>query len=133
MVVLMLKRQIDVQSTQIGTLLALGYTRKEVSFSFMMYPLIISIAGTVLGIASGLIAAGPLTELYTAFYNLPILNRLAFDPVTLIAGFAVPISVLCLAGFLTIRKKSTNRRSNCCIQDRLFQERSDKAPIEMEL
>ncbi|MGX1193019.1 ABC transporter permease [Metabacillus sp. SLBN-84] len=105
MVVLMLKRQIDVQSTQIGTLLALGYTRKEVTFSFMMYPLIISIAGTVLGIASGLIAAGPLTELYTAFYNLPILNRLAFDPVTLIAGFAVPISVLCLAGFLTIRKK----------------------------
>ncbi|WP_282032860.1 ABC transporter permease [Metabacillus indicus] len=105
MVVLMLKRQIDVQSTQIGTLLALGYTRKEVTLSFMMYPLIIAIAGTVLGIAAGLIAAGPLTELYTAFYNLPILNRLAFDPVTLIAGFAVPIFVLCLAGFLTIRKK----------------------------
>ncbi|WP_165970858.1 ABC transporter permease [Peribacillus frigoritolerans] len=105
MVVLMLKRQIDVQSTQIGTLLALGYTRKEVTLSFMLYPLIIAIAGTVLGIAAGLIAAGPLTELYTAFYNLPILNRLAFDPVTLIAGFAVPISVLCLAGFLTVRKK----------------------------
>ncbi|MEM5015552.1 ABC transporter permease [Metabacillus indicus] len=104
-VVLMLKRQIDVQSNQIGTLLALGYTRKEVTLSFMMYPLVISIVGTILGITAGLLAAGPLTELYTAFYNLPILNRLAFDPVTLIAGFAVPISVLCLAGFLTIRKK----------------------------
>lgn len=103
-VVLIVKRQIELQAKQIGTLLALGYTAREITSSFMVYPLAVSSAGSAAGMVIGLLASKPMTSLYTSFYNLPILKSFAFDPYTLVLGFAVPVIVIGAAGFFTIRK-----------------------------
>lgn len=68
---IMLKRMIEHQRTQLGTLKAFGYTYREILFHYISYALIIGLIGGLLGGLSGAGLAGPFLSLYREFFNMP--------------------------------------------------------------
>jgi len=59
------------QRAVIGTLKAFGFTDREVILHYLTYPLVIGIAGGLLGSLSGIALSFPLTTLYKQFFALP--------------------------------------------------------------
>ena len=105
MVVILIRRRLDTQRKQIGTQLALGYRPKELIKAYLLYPMIVSLAGSLVGIAAGLGLSIPLTNYYTFFFNLPVLSRWGINPLLLIGALAVPLILLTSAGYWVIRKQ----------------------------
>jgi len=68
---IMLKRMIELQRTQLGTLKAFGYTYREILFHYLSYALITGLTGGILGGLSGFALTGPYLELYRQYYNMP--------------------------------------------------------------
>jgi putative ABC transport system permease protein len=68
---IMLKRMIELQRTQLGTLKAFGYTNREILCHYLSYALITGLTGGVLGGLSGFALTGPYLELYRQYYNMP--------------------------------------------------------------
>lgn len=71
---IMLKRMIEQQRTQLGTLKAFGYTSKEILFHYLSYALFTGISGGLLGVFAGFALTGPFLSLYREFFNMPGLD-----------------------------------------------------------
>ncbi|MBS4007941.1 MAG: FtsX-like permease family protein [Clostridium sp.] len=100
---ILLKRIIEQQRGQIGTLRSFGYGSREIQAHYLSYPLIIGLAGGLLGSLSGLWLSFPMTAMYQAFFHLPELRgRVTFDYVL----FALLLSVgfALLAGYFGSRQ-----------------------------
>lgn len=68
---IMLKRMIEQQRTQIGTLKAFGYTRKEIMFHYLSFAMVTGVVGGVIGGACGFLLTGPFLSLYREYFNMP--------------------------------------------------------------
>ncbi|MFD1018628.1 ABC transporter permease [Thalassobacillus hwangdonensis] len=104
MVLMLMKRRLEMQRKEIGTLMALGYRGKELRSHYLGYAWVIGLTGTILGVLAGAGLSVPLTNLYGSFYNLPSISYFDFDPMVLIVGFVVPVILLLLLTALVIRK-----------------------------
>jgi putative ABC transport system permease protein len=62
------------QREQIAALKAFGYTNWEVGFHYLNLVMIISLAGTLLGILLGFWMATNITQMYQKFYKFPLLQ-----------------------------------------------------------
>ena len=71
---IMLRRMVEQQRGQIGTLKAFGYTGREILFHYLAYGLIIGLAGGIIGGLLGIALSYPLTVLYQQFFALPDLQ-----------------------------------------------------------
>lgn len=69
---LMMKRLIEQDRTQIGTLKAFGYSRWVILLHYMMYGLITGVIGVVLGLLVSYVSVSPYIGVYLDFYKLPI-------------------------------------------------------------
>ena len=69
-----MSRQIATQREQIGMLKAVGYINKEVSFHYLKMVLVITVLGSVIGLALGAWMGSGMTKMYTQFFHFPILN-----------------------------------------------------------
>lgn len=67
-----LTRLIGVQREQIAALKAFGYTKLQVGLHYIKLVLLISLAGTALGIVVGSMLGRSLTEMYTTLYRFPV-------------------------------------------------------------
>ena len=72
---LMLKRIIEQDRTQIGTLKAFGYTNTQILLHYMMYGVVTGVVGGILGAIYGYLASGLYLNLFNEFFKIPNLVR----------------------------------------------------------
>ncbi|MYL19692.1 FtsX-like permease family protein [Halobacillus litoralis] len=94
MVLLLMRRRIDMQRKEIGTLLALGFRRNELLRHYLGYAWVIGLSGTVLGLAAGAGLSVPLSDLYANYFNLPALSMFDFNPMVLVIAFILPLVLM---------------------------------------
>ena len=100
---ILLKRIIEQQRGQIGTLRSFGYGSREIQIHYLSYPLIIGLAGGLLGSLSGLWLSFPMTGMYQEFFHLPGLQgRLSLDYVWM--GLLLSTGFALLAGYFGSRQ-----------------------------
>ena len=87
---LMLKRIIEQERTQIGTLKAFGYSNRDMLFHYMTYGGITGLAGGVLGFISGSSVAPVYLQLFLEFFTVPEMTQ-SVDPIYGVASIAVGI------------------------------------------
>lgn len=100
---IMLKRMIEQQRTQLGTLKAFGYTRREIMFHYLSYAFIIGLIGGIIGGVSGSLLTGPFLTLYREFFNMPGMEA-SFSPQYLLFSLVLAISFALLAGYQGCKK-----------------------------
>ena len=100
---IMLKRMIEQQRTQLGTLKAFGYTNREILFHYLSYALITGLAGGIIGGVSGTLLTGPFLSLYREFFNMPGLDP-SFSPQYFILSLLLASSFALLAGYQGCKK-----------------------------
>ncbi|SFA97309.1 MULTISPECIES: FtsX-like permease family protein [unclassified Bacillus (in: firmicutes)] len=105
MVVLLIKRKLEMQRKQIGTLLALGYRNLEIVNAYLIYPVLIGLLGSTIGMVIGLALSMPLTQYFTEFYNLPLLTKVSLNVGRLSAAIFLPVFLLGTAGYLVVNKQ----------------------------
>lgn len=68
---IMLKRVIEQERTQIGTLKALGYSNSQVLCHYLLYGGVTGLCGGLLGILLGVLLTNGMTDLYLEYFHLP--------------------------------------------------------------
>lgn len=87
---LMLKRVIEQERTQIGTLKAFGYSNNTLLLHYIFYGLITSFVGGVLGIILGDLSIPALVNLYAEYFILPdVSNVVPLDLAVIGLGIAL--------------------------------------------
>lgn len=87
---LMLKRVIEQERTQIGTLKAFGFSNFKIITHYLLYGITISFIGGVLGIVLGGFSIKPLIDSYSSLYTIP--NIKTTMPIDLaIIGFVLAL------------------------------------------
>lgn len=71
---IMLHRLLEQQRVQMGTLMALGIRPKWIRLHYMCYGLAVGVSGSLAGGLLGNLSAGPMTEFYRVFFQLPKVN-----------------------------------------------------------
>ncbi|MYL72283.1 FtsX-like permease family protein [Halobacillus litoralis] len=104
MVLMLMKRRMEMQRKEIGTLMALGYRKKELVRHYLGYAWIIGLAGTVGGLAAGAGLSVPLSNLYANYFNLPALSMFDWNPFVLVIGFVLPLLLLILLTTFVINR-----------------------------
>ncbi|KGX86935.1 ABC transporter permease [Pontibacillus litoralis] len=104
MTLMIMKRRMEMQRKEIGTLMALGYRKKELLFHYMTYAALIGFIGTLGGVALGAALSVPLTNLYATFFNLPRISFFDWDVSVIIIGIILPVLLLLGMTYLVIRK-----------------------------
>ncbi len=100
---IMLKRMIEQQRTQLGTLKAFGYTNREILFHYLSYALITGLVGGIIGGVSGTLLTGPFLSLYREFFNMPGLDP-SFSPQYFMLSLLLASSFALLAGYQGCKK-----------------------------
>ncbi|KGX91398.1 hypothetical protein N781_04355 [Pontibacillus halophilus JSM 076056 = DSM 19796] len=104
MVMMLMKRRLEMQRKELGTLMALGYREHELMRHYMSYPIFIGLIGSLGGVVTGGLLSMPLTNLYSVYYNLPSISYFDFDPTVLVIGLIIPNLVLIAMSYWVIRK-----------------------------
>ncbi|MFP4177718.1 MAG: FtsX-like permease family protein [Acholeplasmataceae bacterium] len=100
---IMVSRMLFEQRGAIGVLKALGYTKREIAFPYLLFVLILALPGLLIGYALGFYLASPLKELYTGVYLLPS------DPVEpsltlFFQSIGIPLIFLLLLGYFVLMR-----------------------------
>lgn len=93
----MLRRLMEQQRVGIGTLKAFGFTNREIVGHYLTFPLVIGMAGGLLGSLSGIALSFPLTTLYKQYFALPGLQS-SFSLKYLIIGLGLSLIFSLLSG-----------------------------------
>ena len=87
---LMMKRVIEQDRTQIGTLKALGYSSAQVLLHYLSYGAITGLVGGVLGFAGGYAMTGFYLEMFQQYFLLPDITN-TVNPVYIVYAFAIAV------------------------------------------
>lgn len=87
---IMLKRIIEQERMQIGTLKAFGFSNAAIIAHYLGYGGITGLAGGVVGVGLGLAMTGGLTQVYLQFFSLPVVET-APDPVFIAGGMGIAL------------------------------------------
>lgn len=93
----MLKRE----SAIIGTLYALGYKKKEIRRHYLMYPLLVSVIGGVLGTILGMLTLKPMLKFMVSYFNMPV-GSINYEVKYIAAGIMLPIIFLTACGYIVV-------------------------------
>ncbi len=115
LLLLFIKRYIDKYKKEIDILTSIGYTKKEITLSYMLFPFLLSTT-SIIGYFIGLLVSSKLFNLYSSRYLFPKAEFVFSLKIALIAIF-VPILVISIVSYVFIyividRKKKTIRRIN---------------------
>jgi putative ABC transport system permease protein len=100
---IVLGRIVSIQRQEIATLKALGYGNWGVAFHFMEFSLLIGVAGAILGVAVGAWMGRGMTQIYTQFFQFPVLEY-RLDPRVVIQAVAVGGAAAALAALGAARR-----------------------------
>ncbi|MCX7951097.1 MAG: ABC transporter permease, partial [Clostridiales bacterium] len=93
----LIRRIIKLETKEIGTLYALGYTKQEIQKHYLSYPIIIAILGTILGLIFTLMLSKPLTDYYVFYFNIPVESTINYKYITI--GLIESLVILSLATY----------------------------------
>lgn len=93
------KKRIDDERLQIGVLKSLGYKRYQIALSYLVYPLVGSFVGALIGYFIGIVLHKPLTNIFLSFYTVP-LSGFKMNPKYFINSLLVPMVMLSLLSFI---------------------------------
>jgi len=87
---MLLGRLVRTQRTQIAVFRAFGYTTTAITMHYLKLAMLMGLVGAVLGSLVGLWFARHMLEMYTQFYDFPIL-RFSVDPLVVATGVLVSL------------------------------------------
>lgn len=77
---LLLRRMVEQQRLQIGTMKAFGLSDLAIVTHYVLYGGVLGLLGGFLGTSSGVLLSGAMTQLYGQYFNLPnLLNQLSWQ------------------------------------------------------
>lgn len=97
-----MKRYIDSNKKDINTLHAMGYTRKEITLSLLLYPFLVSLTAFI-GYLLGLLLSTQLFDIYSARYLFPKAGFVLYSDLILTAVI-IPVVVITLINYIFIRQ-----------------------------
>lgn len=100
-IVLVMKKKINAERVQIGVLKAMGYSRFEIAASYVSYPLLATIIGSLIGFCIGIGAAAMMANAYMTNYIVPLIN-FYFTRDLLLGGILWPIIVVGVSSFIIL-------------------------------
>jgi len=95
---MLLLRLVDNQRSQIGVLMALGFTKRSILFHYLGYALFVGFTGSILGGLLGMWLGGSLTRYYLVFFNIPVL-QIRTSLGVLAAGILMSVGFCGIAGY----------------------------------
>lgn len=102
----LLARLVRNQHIQIGVLMALGYSPRQILFHYLSFALGVGAVGALMGTVLGTLLAGGMTSLYTQVFNLPVL-RVRLDWPAMTAGVVLGVGFCLAAAFYAVRKETS--------------------------
>jgi ABC-type lipoprotein release transport system permease subunit len=107
-IIIITKKRIEDERLQIGVLKSLGYSKYSIALSYLVYPILGSIIGGILGFTIGSLLNGKLANLFLGFYNVP-LDHFSINIHYLGKSIVTPLLVLSILSYLIalimLRKK----------------------------
>lgn len=100
---IMLKRMIEQQRTQLGTLKAFGYTNREILFHYLSFALFTGLCGGILGGLSGAALTGPFLAMYRVYFNMPGMEP-SFSPAYFLLCLVLAVAFSLIAGYQGSKK-----------------------------
>lgn len=98
-------RMVEEERTQLGTLKALGYSNKMISGKYLLYAVMASLIGVIIGIFVGFtVVPTVLCAAWGIMYEMPD-PIISFMPLYLILGIVIAMGSTILAAFLACRKE----------------------------
>lgn len=98
-------RMVDEQRGNVGTMKALGYGKNAIAFKFILYALIASVVGSVVGCVTGMkIFPTVIFNAWNLMYTLPPIRFIA-QPVLAFTASGIVIGITVLAAFLAVYKE----------------------------
>ena len=102
---IVLSRLIRMQTRNIGLLIALGYSRRDILLHYLEYSLLIGVLGSAIGIVLGLAISMPVTEIFATQVNLPLIYR-DFYPEYILYSIVLSLGFTSFAGIIPSLKAS---------------------------
>jgi putative ABC transport system permease protein len=99
----MIQRMVKSDGVVIGTLYAQGYHRGELIRHYMAVPILLSAAGGLTGTLLALPIVGPVIDVLTSSYNVPV-TGLSFSPLSMVLGVLMPMTLLSLSSYFILRR-----------------------------
>jgi len=96
-------RMLEREAVIIGTLYALGYRKKEIMKHYLLYPIVISLVGGILGTMLGLLTLRPMMNYYVSYFNIPV-GSLSYDISYIIISILLPIFFLVICSYFVVNK-----------------------------
>lgn len=97
-IVIMLTRMVHNDRIPIGVLKALGYGNLHILSHYAKYALAIGLIGSVIGIVIGILASGPLSEVFVFYFNIPFV-KINVYPAYVVRAIGLT-SIFCVASGL---------------------------------
>lgn len=101
---IMIWRMIRHESVIIGTFYAQGYRRHELMRHYMAIPLLLAIAGGVIGSVLALPSIAPAVMAIVSYYNVPVIG-IELSVLNVLIGILTPVLFLGLSSYLVIRSE----------------------------
>lgn len=102
------KKRIEDERLQIGVLKSLGYSPFSIAVSYLVYPIMGSIIGGIIGYFIGLISNEPIANMYISYFIIP-LGNFTINPKYLINCLLIPTVLLSTLSYIIalimLRKK----------------------------
>ena len=107
-IMIVTKKRIEDERLQIGVLKSLGYSKYSIALSYLVYPILGSIVGGLLGFIIGSILNEPMAHMFLSYYNVP-LNNFTIELSYLKDSIVTPLLLLSILSYLIalimLRKK----------------------------
>ncbi|NRT75702.1 ABC transporter permease [Clostridium beijerinckii] len=100
-------RMLKKEAVIIGTLYSLGYRKKEIMKHYLLYPIVISLVGGIIGTLLGLLTLRPMMSYYVSFFNIPV-GSLSYDISYIIVSILLPIFFLVICSYFVVNKSLKN-------------------------
>ncbi|MEW9124086.1 MAG: ABC transporter permease [Thermotaleaceae bacterium] len=101
---IMFWRMIRQESVIIGTLYAQGYRRRELTRHYMAVPLLLALAGGIIGSLLALPSIKPMVMAMIAYYNVPV-PGITLSFLNVLIGLLTPILFLGLSSYFVIKSE----------------------------
>lgn len=99
----MQRRIINNQRSLIGVMKAMGYTKQRILLHYILYSLVIAVAGAVPAVFAGLFVGRKFTELYNMIFSIPVIYTKMYWDVFII-GVGLSMGFCLLAGYNSAKR-----------------------------
>ena len=99
---IMLKRLIEQERVQIGTLKAFGFSNRAIVLHYLSYGGVTGAVGGAAGVLLGLLMTGGMTNLYLDYFNLPSI-QVPPDPFYILMGLLIAVLSGLAGAFMGVR------------------------------